>query len=226
MRSTKLLSVPSPETCTDKKAKITGTGGAGKASSWVFWIVTLCEVRVEACSEDVRRETLHAGNPGSTSRRDRKCSRDEYVGYRGLNPDYVHNVIDHAEAYVRGDVHTNGLENFWSCLKRGLKGTYVSVEPFHLFRYLDEQAFRFNNRKGTDAARFVGVASFRAWPSPDLCGAYRKDHSCPQTRAPASGAACEARAGVSQRSAANLKDIKIELRTRLGSDVAGEFIVC
>jgi hypothetical protein len=56
---------------------------------------------------------------------------------------------------VRGEVHTNGLENFWSLLKRGINGTYVSVEPFHLFRYLDEQAFRYNNRKGfDDKARF------------------------------------------------------------------------
>jgi transposase-like protein len=68
---------------------------------------------------------------------------------------YVHSVIDHAEAYVDGAVHTNGLENFWSLLKRALKGTYVSVEPFHLFRYLDEQAFRFNNRVMTDAERFA-----------------------------------------------------------------------
>jgi transposase-like protein len=68
---------------------------------------------------------------------------------------YVHSVIDHAETYVDGQVHTNGLENFWSLLKRAIKGTYVSVEPFHLFRYLDEQAFRFNNRKGSDAMRFA-----------------------------------------------------------------------
>ncbi len=68
---------------------------------------------------------------------------------------YVHHVIDHAEQYVDGQVHTNGLENFWSLLKRAIKGTYVSVEPFHLFRYLDEQAFRFNNRKMTDALRFA-----------------------------------------------------------------------
>ncbi len=68
---------------------------------------------------------------------------------------YIHQVIDHAEAYADGQVHTNGLENFWSLLKRALKGTYVSVEPFHLFRYLDEQAFRFNNRKGSDAMRFA-----------------------------------------------------------------------
>jgi hypothetical protein len=63
-------------------------------------------------------------------------------------------VIDHAEAYVDGAVHTNGCENFWSLLKRGLNGTYVSVEPFHLFRYLDEQAYRFNNRKMNDFDRF------------------------------------------------------------------------
>jgi transposase-like protein len=68
---------------------------------------------------------------------------------------YIHKVIDHAEAYVDGQVHTNGLENFWSLLKRAIKGTYVSVEPFHLFRYLDEQSFRFNNRKGNDAMRFA-----------------------------------------------------------------------
>ena len=68
---------------------------------------------------------------------------------------YIHSVIDHAEAYADGQVHTNGLENFWSLLKRAIKGTYVSVEPFHLFRYLDEQAFRFNNRKGSDAMRFA-----------------------------------------------------------------------
>lgn len=71
---------------------------------------------------------------------------DKLQSYDGLIRDYCHYVIDHAEAYVDGKVHTNGLENFWSLLKRGLKGTYVSVEPFHLFRYLDEQTWRFNNR--------------------------------------------------------------------------------
>jgi transposase-like protein len=72
---------------------------------------------------------------------------------------YEHKVIDHAEKYVDGQVHTNGLENFWSLLKRALKGTYVSVEPFHLFRYLDEQVYRFNNRKGDDAGRFVAACA-------------------------------------------------------------------
>lgn len=72
---------------------------------------------------------------------------------------YVHKVIDHAKSYVEGAVHTNGMENFWSLLKRTIKGTYVSVEPFHLFRYLDEQAFRFNERGLTDSERFKQVVS-------------------------------------------------------------------
>jgi transposase-like protein len=85
---------------------------------------------------------------------------DAMLGYRGLDADYAHGVIDHAIAYVDGKIHTNGLENFWSLLKRALGGTYVSVEPFHLFRYLDEQSFRYNNRKGmNDAGRFEKVMS-------------------------------------------------------------------
>lgn len=82
---------------------------------------------------------------------------DALRSYSGLSQDYIHGVIDHAEFYVDGQVHTNGLENFWSLLKRALKGTYVAVEPFHLFRYLDEQAFRFNNRILNDAERFALV---------------------------------------------------------------------
>ena len=86
---------------------------------------------------------------------------DALRSYTGIDKEYVHQVIDHAECYAKGHVHTNGLENFWSLLKRGIKGTYVSVEPFHLFRYLDEQAFRFNERKDNDAGRFVkAVAGF------------------------------------------------------------------
>ncbi len=86
---------------------------------------------------------------------------DALMSYNGLSSDYAHKVIDHAVSYVNGKVHTNGLENFWSLLKRGIGGTYVSVEPFHLFRYLDEQTFRYNNRKQPidDAARFELVLS-------------------------------------------------------------------
>jgi transposase-like protein len=80
---------------------------------------------------------------------------DALLSYEGLAGDYAHAVVDHAVEYVNGRVHTNGLENFWSLLKRGINGTYVSVEPFHLFRYLDEQSFRYNNRKNmSDADRF------------------------------------------------------------------------
>jgi transposase-like protein len=84
---------------------------------------------------------------------------DALKSYSTLEQDYVHHVIDHAVSYVEGNVHTNGMENFWSLLKRGLKGTYISVDPFHLFRYLDEQAMRFNLRKLTDAERFSHVCS-------------------------------------------------------------------
>ena len=80
---------------------------------------------------------------------------DALPSYDQLGLYYRHQVIDHAEAYAEGEIHTNGLENFWSLLKRTIKGTYVSVEAFHLFRYLDEQARRFNERDLNDAERFV-----------------------------------------------------------------------
>jgi ISXO2-like transposase domain len=79
---------------------------------------------------------------------------DALLSYDGLAGEFAHQVVDHAEKYVDGKIHTNGLENFWSLLKRGINGTYVSVEPFHLFRYLDEQVYRYNNRKLTDGERF------------------------------------------------------------------------
>ena len=88
---------------------------------------------------------------------------DALLSYQGLkHQNFAHQVIDHAERYVDGQVHTNGMENFWSLLKRGLKGTYISVEPFHLYRYVDEQVFRFNNRatkenRISDLARFFRV---------------------------------------------------------------------
>lgn len=87
---------------------------------------------------------------------------DALANYNELGKinDYNHKVVDHAECYVKDGVHSNGLENFWSLLKRGIKGTYISVGPFHLFRYLSEQVFRFNERKHTegDQDRFLTVA--------------------------------------------------------------------
>jgi len=85
-----------------------------------------------------------------------ELNTDALPSYDDLN-EYTHKVVDHAEKYVDGTVHTNRLENFWSLLKRTIKGTYVSVEPFHLFRYLDEQSFRYNERELTDAERFQKV---------------------------------------------------------------------
>lgn len=137
----------------DKKAKITGTGGAGKAV--VMGLVDRKNKQVRVVHvPNVQRDTLQTQvrkyvQGGSY------VFTDAWLGYHGLDREYVHSVIDHAEAYVQGNVHTNTIENFWSLLKRGLKGTYVSVEPFHLFRYLDEQAFRYNNRKTDDGRRFV-----------------------------------------------------------------------
>jgi len=80
---------------------------------------------------------------------------DFLLSYEGLAGEYAHEVVDHAVEYVNGQAHTNGLENYWALLKRSISGTYISVEPFHLFRYLDEQSFRYNNREDmTDSDRF------------------------------------------------------------------------
>jgi transposase-like protein len=82
----------------------------------------------------------------------------EYMSLSAMG--FVHDAVDHVREYVRGEVHTNGIENFWSCLKRGLRGTYIAVEPFHLDRYVGEQVFRYNNRATkdnplTDSDRFA-----------------------------------------------------------------------
>jgi hypothetical protein len=89
---------------------------------------------------------------------------DALGSYRKLNDEYIHKVIDHAEKYVEGEVHTNGPENFWSLLKRAIHGTYVSIEPFHLFRYLDEQAFRFNTARTATASDSRRLPT-RSWAS-------------------------------------------------------------
>jgi len=96
-----------------------------------------------------RKPELHAAI-AETIEQGTQLYTDEHTGYMDISPEYVHSVVNHLENYVSGRIHTNGLENFWSLLKRGLNGTYVSVEPFHLFRYVDEQAFRYNNRATKD----------------------------------------------------------------------------
>ena len=109
---------------------------------------------------NVTRETLQAQVLKHVKHGSRVFT-DEATGYIGLNYRFVHDVVNHMETYVNGQVHTQGIENFWSLFKRMLRGTYVSVEPFHLQRYADEQVFRFNHRGGktkgtriTDAERF------------------------------------------------------------------------
>ena len=131
----------------ERQRRITGTGGKDKTI--VFGMLQR-DGRIRAkVMPDRKRENLQLEikkhiQTGSA------LYTDEWVAYKGLETDYQHQVVDHAMQYVNGRVHTNGLENFWSLLKRGLAGTYISVEPFHLFRYLDEQVFRYNNRATKD----------------------------------------------------------------------------
>jgi hypothetical protein len=133
--------------------KVTGTGGKDKTA--VMGILERGgKVRTAPRLWTIRRKRHYKPKFGDTFWLALRSSPNGLKSYEGLD-EFQHEVIDHAVAYVDGEVHTNGLENFWSLLKRGLKGTYVSVEPFHLFRYLDEQMFRYNNRKGyDDKARF------------------------------------------------------------------------
>jgi transposase-like protein len=133
-----------------RAAKITGTGGKDKTA--VMGILerggkvrtkVVDNTKKKTLQSEIREHVL-AGSALFT---------DALKSYEGLD-EFQHEVVDHAVEYVRGEVHTNGLENFWSLVKRGLNGTYISVEPFHLFRYLDEQAFRYNNRRMNDGDRF------------------------------------------------------------------------
>lgn len=135
-----------------RQRRITGTGGQDKTA-----VMGLLERggRVRTAIVENRRKSVLQGEVKKHVEAGSALYSDALLSYEGLASEYAHKVIDHAVAYVDGQVHTNGLENFWSLLKRGLRGTYVSVEPFHLFRYLDEQSFRYNERKSKDIDRFV-----------------------------------------------------------------------
>lgn len=138
---------------------ITGTGGAGKAV--VMGVLrrtddTSASKVTAKHIPDTTAPTLHAMvkaavEPGS------ELFTDTHRGYRGLSADYIHQTVDHSIEYVRGNVHTNGLENFWSLFKRAVKGTYVSITPCHLDAYVVEQTYRFNERKDNDGGRFRKV---------------------------------------------------------------------
>ena len=130
-----------------RRRRITGTGGKDKAAV-VGFVERGGKVQTVVVG-DRKKKTLQA-EVKKRVEAGAALYTDELLSYDGLESRYAHQVINHAVAYVDGRVHTNTLENFWSLLKRGLNGTYVSVEPFHLARYLDEQAFRYNNRKDLD----------------------------------------------------------------------------
>lgn len=135
-----------------REAKIKGRGSIGKTA-----VMGLLERKGRVMAkviERIDRETLHKEVKDNVEQ-GTNLFTDEWRSYRGLDEQYIHAVINHSIEYVRGNVHTNGIENFWSLLKRTIKGTYVSVEPFHLSRYLAEQTFRFNERKGKDKDRFI-----------------------------------------------------------------------
>lgn len=133
--------------------KIKGTGGAGSGKAVVMGMLERGGKVVTKHVEKPSKTTLQ-GHIQAHVEKGTAVSTDALKSYEGLSAEYVHGVVDHAVAYVAGSIHTNGLENYWSLLKRTIGGTYVSVEPFHLHRYLDEQSFRYNERKGTDGDRF------------------------------------------------------------------------
>jgi transposase-like protein len=138
----------------ERARKITGTGGHNKT---IVFGLRQRDGKVRAkVVPNHKRATLHGEiranvEPGSA------VYTDTLMSYKGLDGEFDHATIDHAERYVDGRVHTNGLENFWSLLKRGLHGTYVSVAPAHLHRYLDERVFTYNLRELDDYGRFSTV---------------------------------------------------------------------
>jgi transposase-like protein len=137
-----------------REAIIQGRGSVGKTA-----VMGLLERKGRVLAKVIERtdrETLHAEVKNNVES-GANLFTDEWRSYRGLDADYIHEVINHGVEYVREHIHTNGIENFWALLKRTIKGTYVSVEPFHLGRYLDEQTFCFNERKDKDQDRFLGV---------------------------------------------------------------------
>jgi transposase-like protein len=139
-----------------RKARMKGRGTVGKMI--VQGVLERGGRVIAGMVENSKRKTLlpHVRNvvePGAA------IYTDDLASYVGLEDEYLHETVDHAKEYVRGACHTNGMENFWSLLKRGLNGTYISVMPWHLNRYVDEQAFRYNERKGSDSDRFAEVMS-------------------------------------------------------------------
>jgi transposase-like protein len=150
-----------------RKAKVQARDGnkggfVGKTAVQGLLDRELRQVRAQVLP-NIKRETLQSMVLNNVTPL-AKVYTDEASGYEGLSKKFIHKVVNHTQEYVNGQVHTQGIENFWSLLKRGLRGTYVAVEPFHLDAYVDEQVFRFNNRATkdnplNDADRFALVVS-------------------------------------------------------------------
>lgn len=141
----------------DRARKITGTGGAGKTA-----VMGLLERHSEKGKSKVKAKVLKTtrkhevqGHINDHVESGTFVFTDSLKSYTGLPADFAHEFVNHAETYVRGAVHTNGLENFWSLFKRCIKGTHVSIEPYHLAAYVDSEAFRFNNRDTNDGGRLL-----------------------------------------------------------------------
>lgn len=143
----------------DKRTRLKMEGNLSSGSKGKAIVLGLLDRETRQARIKVMPSTRMYHLRGEISRNVEKGSQvytDALHSYRGLPVDgFTHDFVDHAVEYVKDAVvHTNGLENFWSLFKRTLKGTYVSVEPFHLQGYADEQAFRYNNRKTVDGDRF------------------------------------------------------------------------
>lgn len=143
----------------ERQRKITGRGGVGKTI-----VHGILERGTEEKASQVRAEVIDAADSETLRhrlavnvQRDSTVYSDALPAYEQLAMRYVHEAIDHARRYVKGLVHINGLENFWSLLKRSIRGTYVQVASFHLQRYVDAQAWRYNWRKLHDGERFATV---------------------------------------------------------------------
>ncbi|MGD0388394.1 MAG: IS1595 family transposase [Tepidisphaeraceae bacterium] len=141
----------------DKREALTGRGSKGKTC-----VVGLLErhadkknkVRAVVLDDYVNKQSIHPVIHKNVEAGSHLYT-DAHSAYQGLGDDYLHSFIDHAEKYVEGAIHTNGIENFWALFKRCIKGTHVSIDPFHLAAYVDSEAFRFNYRTLHDGERFT-----------------------------------------------------------------------
>lgn len=152
-----------------------------------IWLISNCKNGVSSFPRAASQNST-----GTYRRTSKSVARSTALkSYDGLTADFEHAVVDHAVEYVRGNVHTNTMEDFWSLLKRQLHGTYISVEPYHLFRYLDEQSFRYNGRRLTDAERFhfvCGQIAGRRLTWKRLTGKEANEETCIGKGVEASGA--------------------------------------